>query len=85
MGAIGFEVLFGSLTTTGSLVAFAKLQGLLPGVPLVYKGQNVFNLSLLAATVACFVWLLIKLGAAPLFYLMVALAFVFGILLVVPA
>ena len=54
MGAIGFEVLFGSLTTTGSLVAFAKLQGLLPSIPLVYKGQNVFNLSLLAVTVACF-------------------------------
>jgi H+-translocating NAD(P) transhydrogenase subunit beta len=84
MGAIGFEVLFGSLTTTGSLVAFAKLQGLLPGVPLVYKGQNVFNLSLLAVTVACFVWLLINPGAAPLFYLMLALAFVFGILLVLP-
>src|SRR5262250_1297123 len=36
--ALGFEVLLGSLTTTGSLVAFAKLQGLLPGAPLTYKG-----------------------------------------------
>ncbi|HEU4678479.1 MAG TPA: NAD(P)(+) transhydrogenase (Re/Si-specific) subunit beta, partial [Terrimicrobiaceae bacterium] len=43
MGAIGFDVLLGSLTTTGSLVAFAKLQGMLPGRPLTYKGQNVFN------------------------------------------
>src|SRR6516225_6562314 len=84
MGAIGFEVLFGSLTTTGSLVAFAKLQGLMPGVPLVYKGQNIFNLSLLAVTVSCFIWLLINPGATLLFYLMLALAFVFGILLVLP-
>src|SRR5215831_8619709 len=54
MSALGFEVMFGSLTTTGSLIAFAKLQGLVPGVPMVYKGTNVFNLSLLAVTVGCF-------------------------------
>src|SRR5881397_3738384 len=36
MGALGFEVLLGSLTTTGSLVAFGKLQGLVPGKPLLY-------------------------------------------------
>jgi NAD(P) transhydrogenase subunit beta len=84
MGAIGFEVLLGSLTTTGSLIAFAKLQGLLPGVPLVYKGQNIFNLSLLAVTIGCFICLLINPGATALFYLMLGLAFIFGILLVLP-
>lgn len=84
MGAVGFEVLLGSLTTTGSLVAFAKLQGLMPGTPLTYKGQNVFNLSLLAVTVACFVWLFFRPGDTAIFYLMLGLAFVFGILLVLP-
>src|ERR1700731_4025368 len=84
MGAVGFEVLLGSLTTTGSLVAFAKLQGLVPGTPLIYKGQNVFNLSLLAVVFGFFILLLISPGTAPLFYLMLALAFVFGILLVLP-
>jgi H+-translocating NAD(P) transhydrogenase subunit beta len=84
MGALGFEVLLGSLTTTGSLVAFAKLQGLVPGTPLIYKGQNIFNLSLLAATILCFVLLLFNPGAAALFYLMLGLAFIFGILLVLP-
>jgi H+-translocating NAD(P) transhydrogenase subunit beta len=84
MGAIGFEVLLGSLTTTGSLVAFAKLQGLMPGAPLTYKGQNIFNLSLLGVTIACFVWLLISPGTTALFYLMLGLAFIFGILLVLP-
>jgi H+-translocating NAD(P) transhydrogenase subunit beta len=84
MGALGFEVLLGSLTTTGSLVAFAKLQGLVPGTPLIYKGQNIFNLSLLAVTVLCFVLLLFNPGAAALFYLMLGLAFIFGILLVLP-
>jgi H+-translocating NAD(P) transhydrogenase subunit beta len=84
MGAIGFEVLLGSLTTTGSLVAFAKLQGLMPGAPLTYKGQNVFNLSLLGVTIGCFVWLFFSPGTAALFYLMLGLAFIFGILLVLP-
>jgi len=84
IGALGFEVLLGSLTTTGSLVAFSKLQGLLPGAPLTYKGQNVFNLSLLAVTVACFIALLAFPGAGVLFYLMLTLAFVFGVLLVLP-
>ena len=34
MAALGFEVLFGALTVTGSLLAFGKLQELLPGRPL---------------------------------------------------
>jgi NAD(P) transhydrogenase subunit beta len=84
MGALGFEVLLGSLTTTGSLVAFTKLQGLVPGTPLIYKGQNVLNLSLLEVTILCFVLLLFHPGAAALFYLMLGLAFIFGILLVLP-
>ena len=84
MGAIGFEVLLGSLTTTGSLVAFAKLQGLIPGTPLTYKGQNIFNLSLLGVTIGCFIWLFFSPGTTALFYLMLGLAFIFGILLVLP-
>jgi NAD(P) transhydrogenase subunit beta len=84
MGALGFEVLLGSLTTTGSLVAFAKLQGLVPGTPLVYKGQNICNLSLLAVTIGCFLLLFFNPGTAVLFYLMMGLAFIFGILLVLP-
>jgi NAD(P) transhydrogenase subunit beta len=57
---------------------------LVPGTPLIYKGQNIFNLCLLAVTISCFVLLLFYPGAAPLFYLMLGLAFIFGILLVLP-
>jgi NAD(P) transhydrogenase subunit beta len=84
MGAIGLEVMLGALTTTGSLLAFAKLQGLVRGTPLTYKGQNVFNMTLLAATLGCFVYLIVVPIAAPFFYVMVGLAFVFGLLLVLP-
>ena len=84
MSAIGFEVLLGSLTTTGSLIACGKLQGILPGKPLVFKGQNVFNMALLAVTVACFVGLFALPHATGLFYLMIGLALIFGVLLVIP-
>ena len=46
MGALGFEVMFGSLTITGSLMAFGKLQGLLPSAPVTYKFQNHSNIAL---------------------------------------
>ena len=84
MGALGFEVMLGALTTTGSLLAFAKLQGLVRGTPMTYKGQNIFNMALLAVTVGIFVYLIFAPGSMPLFFTMVGLAFVFGLLLVMP-
>ena len=84
MSALGFEVMLGSLTTTGSLLAFAKLQGMVRGTPMTYKGQNVFNMVLLAATVVIFIYLIVVPGSMPLFFTMVGLAFVFGLLLVMP-
>ena len=84
MGAIGFEVMLGALTTTGSLIAFAKLQGLVRGTPVTYKGQNVFNMTLLATTIGCFIYLIFVPTASVAFYVMTGLAFVFGVLLVMP-
>jgi NAD(P) transhydrogenase subunit beta len=84
MTAIGFEVVIGGLTFTGSLMAAGKLQGLLPGAPITYKGQNQSNITLMAVMVGILVYLIVSPGASPLFYVMVALALVFGFLLVVP-
>jgi NAD(P) transhydrogenase subunit beta len=84
MSALGFEVMLGALTTTGSLLAFAKLQGLVRGTPMTYKGQNIFNMALLAVTVGIFIYLVVVAGSMPLFFAMAGLAFVFGILLVMP-
>jgi len=84
MTALGFEVVIGGLTFTGSLMAAAKLQGVLPGHPITYKGQNVFNLSLLAVIAGSLIYLVVVPTAGTLFYLMVGLAFVFGLLLVIP-
>ena len=84
MGALGFEVMLGALTTTGSLLAFAKLQGMVRGTPMTYRGQNIFNMALLAVTVGIFVYLIVVPGSMPLFFTMVGLAFIFGLLLVMP-
>lgn len=84
MTALGFEVVVGGLTFTGSLMAAAKLQGLLPGHPITYRGQNIFNLSLLAVIVGSLIYLVFIPTAGTLFYVMVGLAFVFGFLLVIP-
>ena len=47
-GALGFEVMLGALTTTGSLIAAGKLQGVIRGKPIQFKGQNVVNLLIFA-------------------------------------
>jgi NAD(P) transhydrogenase subunit beta len=81
---LGFEVVIGGLTVTGSLMAAAKLQELLPGAPITYRGQNASNFVLLAVLVGCLVYLLIHPDQPGIFFLMVLLALVFGCLLVVP-
>ncbi|MBN1960081.1 MAG: NAD(P)(+) transhydrogenase (Re/Si-specific) subunit beta [Deltaproteobacteria bacterium] len=81
---LDFEVMFGSLTVTGSLIAFAKLQTWLPGRPLIYRGQNIFNVLLFFTIIGIAIYVIIVPTASPLFYVMVGLATLFGILLVLP-
>ena len=79
IGALGFEVMLGSLTFTGSMMAFSKLQGLIRGTPITYKGQNFVTMILLAITLGSFGYLFFDLSAAVAFYTMVTIAFVFGV------
>jgi H+-translocating NAD(P) transhydrogenase subunit beta len=84
MTAIGLEVMLGSLTVTGSLMAFVKLQELMRGTPITYKGQNIFNITLFVVMVGLFIYLLFVPSLSLAFYVMVGLAFTFGVLLVLP-
>jgi NAD(P) transhydrogenase subunit beta len=84
MTALGFEVLIGGLTFTGSLMAAGKLQELLPGAPMTYRGQNQSNLALLALMVGSLIYLIFVPSASVVFFVMVAMALLFGFLLVIP-
>jgi NAD(P) transhydrogenase subunit beta len=87
MGAIGFEVLFGALTVTGSFMAFGKLQELIKGPPITYPHQNATNISLFVATLAMFVFAVLWPSSALtpcLFYLMIAAGLAIGVLMVLP-
>jgi len=84
MAEIGLEVVIGSLTFTGSVLAAGKLQEILPQRPITYRGQNVVSLSTLSAAVALIVILVFHPEYTHLFEAMVVVALVFGIMLVTP-
>jgi NAD(P) transhydrogenase subunit beta len=82
--ATGFEVFLGALTFTGSLVAFGKLQGILPGAPLTFPGQNRLNVGLFFATIVGIVVLVLKPELGWLFWVTLAMGFALGLMLVLP-
>jgi NAD(P) transhydrogenase subunit beta len=84
MAALGFEVLFGSLTVTGSLAARRVLKKSISGTPITYKGQNFINVTLFAVAAVIFVYLIYDPTQSNLFWVMVVLSFLFGVLLVLP-
>lgn len=84
MAEIGLEVIIGSLTVTGSLIAAGKLQEILPQRPITYKGQNIVSLSILSAAVILMLILVVHPEYTYLFPVMVGVALIFGIMLVTP-
>jgi NAD(P) transhydrogenase subunit beta len=84
MAAVGFEVLFGSLTVTGSFMAFGKLQEIITGRSVTYKGQNAVNITLFGATVLMFFYLIYDPGNTVIFYTMIGLALCIGVFMVLP-
>jgi len=84
MGEISLEVIIGSLTFTGSLIAAGKLQEVLPQRPIVYRGQNIVSLSILAGALGLAVALVVNPTNTILFPIMVLVALIFGVMLVTP-
>ncbi|MEO8359682.1 MAG: NAD(P)(+) transhydrogenase (Re/Si-specific) subunit beta [Vicinamibacteria bacterium] len=84
MTALTVEVLLGFLTFSASLMAFGKLQEILPQRPITYKGQNIVNLIVLGLALALGVALVVSPGQVILFPIMAVLALVFGVMLIVP-
>jgi NAD(P) transhydrogenase subunit beta len=84
MGVLSAEVLLGSLTFTGSLVAFGKLQELIPSSIKGLPQQNAINFSLLGAAILVGIWLTISPLSYVLFPILILLGLTFGVFLVMP-
>ncbi len=80
---IGLGTAIGAVTFTGSLVAFAKLQGLVSGAPLVFRFQHPLNAVLGLVAMALLVWFAAA-ESTPAYWGVVALALILGFLIIVP-
>jgi NAD(P) transhydrogenase subunit beta len=84
MAVLSMEVILGSLTFTGSLMAAGKLQEILPQRPITYKGQNVVNLALLAGAIVIAGVLVVHPDQIRLFPALVVVPLIFGVMLIIP-
>jgi len=82
--ALGFECFFGFLTFTGSLMAFGKLQGLISGAPLTYKGQNYSNIAMFFSAFVLLVLFVLNPGQGVFLYTIGGLGLLLGVLFVLP-
>ncbi len=82
--ALVVETLLGFLTFTGSLMAFGKLQEILPTRPMVYRGQNVINLVLFGVAAAMGIALMLHPESTWMFPIFAVLSLLFGVMLIVP-
>jgi H+-translocating NAD(P) transhydrogenase subunit beta len=83
--ALAFEVFLGSLTFTGSLMAFGKLQGIIGGTPITFPGINLVNIAMFIGALL----VTIALGVMPsapheLFYGLSVMGLIVGITGVLP-
>jgi len=84
MGALSAETLLGFLTTTASIIAFGKLQEILPTRPITYKGQNVISFLVLGGAVVIGVLMTAGWSEPWMFPTFIGLSATFGIMLVTP-
>ncbi len=73
----------GAITFAGSLIAFAKLQGIMKGAPLIFKGQHWLNLGL-AILLLVLIVLFVSSGSQLIFWLIALLSLGLGFLLILP-
>lgn len=78
------SILIGSVTFTGSLIAFGKLQGIVTGKVVKYPMQHPLNALLLLAVIAIGVYIVINPGSSDILLGVVGIALVLGVLLVLP-
>lgn len=78
------SIIIGSLTFTGSVIAFGKLQGIVSTRPVTYPGQQVVNALIVLATVVLAVVVFLNTSNLLAFYIIIALSLGLGVLAVIP-
>jgi len=73
----------GAITFTGSIIAFLKLRGIMSGNPITFIAQHYINL-LLGLSVAVLIFYLCKTQSDSSFWLLIAISFLLGVLLIIP-
>jgi H+-translocating NAD(P) transhydrogenase subunit beta len=76
-------VAIGAVTFTGSIIAFTKLQGLVSGAPVVFKGQHLLNLAL-GILLLVLIVMFVRTQDAWLFWSIAFLSFLIGVLIIIP-
>ncbi len=76
-------LIIGAITFSGSVIAFLKLQGLMTGIPIKFPGQNMVNLIIALSMLALFL-LFLNNQTLLIFSVLTALAFLIGVLLIIP-
>jgi NAD(P) transhydrogenase subunit beta len=84
MTALVVETVLGYLTFTASIMAFGKLQEIVPTRPITYKGQNFVNIALLIFAVSLGVWMIAEPAPSWVFPTFTGLSLLFGVLLIIP-
>jgi len=79
--SIGASV--GAITFSGSIIAFLKLQGIMSGSPITFKGQHLINL-LLGLSIIVLIFYLCKTQSDSLFWRIIGISFLLGLLLIIP-
>ena len=79
--SIGASV--GAITFSGSIIAFLKLQGMMSGSPITFKGQHFLNAVILISIVVI-IYLLCSTQSSYLFWILLAVSFLIGFLLIIP-
>ncbi len=82
--SVSLSALIGSISFAGSLVAFGKLQELVSGRPIVFPGQNIVNILVLAAAGALGVAIVAGVEGQWAIVALILLALVFGVMFVLP-
>lgn len=81
---IGLSILVGSVTFTGSFIAFGKLQGFISGKPVTFPGQNMVNMVLIAAAIGAIGWFTYDPTLESVFWIILGISLLLGVLTVMP-